>query len=116
VHCFLVSYWGNLGRGEWRRIGSAPLQGLRRRVSTTRNPLPASFVVVSLRKVGRINQVAIKAEDCPKVNSLQGALAFRQVALDKSEGAVKDKNILCHAEAPLALPERLRTKALEISR
>jgi len=39
-----------------------------------------------------------------------------RVRLDKSEGAVKDKNILGSAEAPLALPERLRTKTLEISR
>ena len=39
-----------------------------------------------------------------------------RVSLDKSEGAVKDKNILGSAVAPLALPERLRTKALEISR
>jgi len=39
-----------------------------------------------------------------------------RVPLDKSEGAVKDKDILCSAAAPLALPERLRTKALEISR
>jgi len=38
------------------------------------------------------------------------------VPLDKSEGSVKGKNILGSAEAPLALPERLRTKALEISR
>jgi hypothetical protein len=38
------------------------------------------------------------------------------VALDKREGSVKDKDILGSAEAPLALPERLRTKALEISR
>jgi len=36
--------------------------------------------------------------------------------LDKREGSVKDKDILGSAEAPLALPERLRTKALEISR
>jgi len=42
---------------------------------------------------------------------------FRErVGLNKSEGAVKDKNILGSAVAPLALPERLRTKALEISR
>ena len=39
-----------------------------------------------------------------------------RVALDKREGSVKDKDILGSAEAPLALPERLRTKALEISR
>jgi hypothetical protein len=38
------------------------------------------------------------------------------VPLDKSEGAVKDKDILYSAAAPLLLPERLRTKALEISR
>jgi hypothetical protein len=38
------------------------------------------------------------------------------VALDKREGSVKGKNILGSAEAPLALPERLRTKTLEISR
>jgi hypothetical protein len=38
------------------------------------------------------------------------------VRLDKSEGAVKDKEILRQCRAPLALPERLRTKALEISR
>jgi len=38
------------------------------------------------------------------------------VALDKSEGSVKGKNILGSAEAPLASPERLRTKPLEISR
>ena len=39
-----------------------------------------------------------------------------RVGLDKSEGAVNGKNILGSAGAPLALPERLRTKALEISR
>ncbi|MFZ0817173.1 MAG: hypothetical protein WAM78_16755 [Candidatus Sulfotelmatobacter sp.] len=38
------------------------------------------------------------------------------VPLDKSEGGVKDKNILSVFLAPLALPERLRTKTLEISR
>jgi hypothetical protein len=38
------------------------------------------------------------------------------VPLDKSEGAVKGKDILGSAGAPLALPERLRTKDLEISR
>jgi hypothetical protein len=38
------------------------------------------------------------------------------VALDKSEGSVKSKVILCSAEAPLLSPERLRTKTLEISR
>ncbi|MGD0793654.1 MAG: hypothetical protein ABR920_17975, partial [Terriglobales bacterium] len=40
----------------------------------------------------------------------------RRVPLDKSEGSVKDKLILCSAEAPFFSPERLRTKALEISR
>jgi len=38
------------------------------------------------------------------------------VPLDKSEGGVKDKNILSVFLAPLVLPERLRTKTLEISR
>src|SRR5258708_5268047 len=38
------------------------------------------------------------------------------VRLDKSEGAVKDKDIPGSAEHRFALPERLRTKALEISR
>jgi hypothetical protein len=38
------------------------------------------------------------------------------VPLDKSEGNVKGKLLLCSAEAPLFSPERLRTKALEISR
>jgi hypothetical protein len=38
------------------------------------------------------------------------------VRLDKSEGGVKGKRILGGAGAPLALPERLRTKTLEISR
>jgi hypothetical protein len=45
-----------------------------------------------------------------------GIRITRRVPLDKSEGGVKDKVILCHAEAPLAVPERLRTKTLEISR
>ena len=36
--------------------------------------------------------------------------------LDKSEGSVKGIIVLGSAEAPLALPERLRTKTLEISR
>jgi hypothetical protein len=40
----------------------------------------------------------------------------RGVPLDKSEGSVKDKNIPCSTEHRFALPERLRTKALEISR
>ena len=35
-----------------------------------------------------------------------------RVPLDKSEGSVKGKVVLCSAWAPLALPERLRTKAL----
>jgi hypothetical protein len=39
-----------------------------------------------------------------------------RVRLDKSEGSVKDIVILGSAAAPLALPERLRTKTLEISR
>ncbi len=39
---------------------------------------------------------------------------FKEV--DKSEGTVKDKDILCSAEAPFCWPERLRTKTLEISR
>jgi hypothetical protein len=38
------------------------------------------------------------------------------VALDKSEGSVKGIVILGGAQAPPGLPERLRTKALEISR
>jgi hypothetical protein len=38
------------------------------------------------------------------------------VPLDKSEGSVKDIIILGSAGAPLCSPERLRTKALEISR
>jgi hypothetical protein len=37
-------------------------------------------------------------------------------ALDKSEGGVKDKSILSVFLAPFFLPERLRTKTLEISR
>ena len=41
---------------------------------------------------------------------------FCRVPLDKREGSVKDKLVLCRAEAPLFSPERLRTKALEISR
>ena len=39
-----------------------------------------------------------------------------RVPLDKSEGGVKDKDILCSAVAPLFSPEGLRTKTLEISR
>jgi len=39
-----------------------------------------------------------------------------RVALDKSEGSVKDKDILGGALAPLSSPQRLRTKTLEISR
>jgi hypothetical protein len=39
-----------------------------------------------------------------------------RVPLDKSEGSVKGKDLLSSVGAPLALPERLRTKALEISR
>ena len=38
------------------------------------------------------------------------------VPLDKSEGGVKDKSILSVFLAPFFLPERLRTKTLEISR
>ena len=38
------------------------------------------------------------------------------VPLDKSEGSVKGIVVLGGAAAPLGLPERLRTKALEISR
>jgi hypothetical protein len=47
--------------------------------------------------------------------SLYPSLAQR-VTLDKSEGGVKDKNILSVFLAPFLLPERLRTKTLEISR
>ena len=43
-------------------------------------------------------------------------MAGCRVPLDKSEGAVKDKNIPGSAGAPLFSPERLRTKTLEISR
>src|SRR5208337_2888865 len=39
-----------------------------------------------------------------------------RVPLDKREGSVKGVIVLCSAEAPVFLPERLRTKALEISR
>src|ERR1700733_9066424 len=39
-----------------------------------------------------------------------------RVPLDKSEGGVKDKSILSVFLAPFFLPERLRTKTLEISR
>jgi hypothetical protein len=39
-----------------------------------------------------------------------------RVPLDKSEGTVKDIVVLGSAKAPLFLPERLRTKTLEISR
>src|SRR5262244_2127890 len=42
--------------------------------------------------------------------------AFRGVLLDKSESVVKNTPILCVASAPQFLPERLRTKTLEISR
>jgi len=38
------------------------------------------------------------------------------VPLDKNEGSVKGIVVLGGARAPLVLPERLRTKALEISR
>jgi len=38
------------------------------------------------------------------------------VPLDKSEGTVKGKDILGSVEALHTLPERLRTKTLEISR
>jgi hypothetical protein len=38
------------------------------------------------------------------------------VPLDKNEGAVKGIVVLGGAKAPLGLPERLRTKAPEISR
>ncbi len=38
------------------------------------------------------------------------------VPLDKSEGTVKAIVVLGSAGAPLRLPERLRTKTLEISR
>jgi hypothetical protein len=43
-------------------------------------------------------------------------MPLSRVPLDKSEGSVKGKDILCSAWAPLGLPERLRTKTLEISR
>jgi len=39
-----------------------------------------------------------------------------RVPLDKSEVAVKSKVVLGGAQAPPGLPERLRTKTLEISR
>jgi hypothetical protein len=38
------------------------------------------------------------------------------VPLDKSEGVVKGVVVLGGAQAPLASPEKLRTKTLEISR
>jgi hypothetical protein len=38
------------------------------------------------------------------------------VPLDKSEGGVKDKNIVAGVFGTAFLPERLRTKTLEISR
>jgi len=44
------------------------------------------------------------------------SLGESRVPLDKSEGSVKDKNLLGSAGAPRWLPERLRTKTLEISR
>jgi len=50
----------------------------------------------------------------PILHAIESAAG--RVSLDKSEGAVNGKNILGSAGAPLALPERLRTKALEISR
>jgi hypothetical protein len=40
----------------------------------------------------------------------------RRVPLDKHEDFVKDIDILGGAQAPPVSPERLRTKALEISR
>jgi hypothetical protein len=43
-------------------------------------------------------------------------VAVGRVPLDKSEGAVKGVEILGGAQAPPGLPERLRTKTLEISR
>jgi len=39
----------------------------------------------------------------------------RRVALDKSEGVVKGIVVLAGAEHRVSLPERLRTKTLEIS-
>jgi hypothetical protein len=49
------------------------------------------------------------------LSSMSGITTPR-VPLDKSEGGVKDKNILSVFLAPFFLPERLRTKTLEISR
>ena len=43
-------------------------------------------------------------------------LSLGRVALDKSEVSVKGVVLLGSAPAPLASPERLRTKTLEISR
>jgi hypothetical protein len=43
-------------------------------------------------------------------------VTIARVRLDKSEGSVNDIVIPGSAGAPLALPERLRTKTLEISR
>jgi hypothetical protein len=40
----------------------------------------------------------------------------KRVPLDKSEGGVKDKNILSVFSAPLFCQRGLRTKTLEISR
>jgi len=51
----------------------------------------------------------------PTFSLLASAAAILRLPLDKSEGVVKDKDLLCSAEHRV-FARRLRTKTLEISR
>jgi hypothetical protein len=73
--------------------------------------LPVKWSSSFVRRVAPITVVSVT----PSGFRL-GQYRWMGAPIDKSEGAVKDKNILGSAEAPLGLPERLRTKTLEISR
>jgi|SRR5713226_8929275 len=104
----------------------------KRRIIMTRRIAPSMFLATCLAFVFSVALAPLQAEasHCSTaaaagrwaytytgtIFTQNGPLPAASVGLDKSEGAVKDKNILGSAVAPLALPERLRTKALEISR
>ncbi len=104
----------------------------KRRIIMTRRIAPSMFLATCLAFVFSVALAPLQAETshCSTaaaagkwaytytgtIFTQNGPLPAASVGLDKSEGAVKDKNILGSAVAPLALPERLRTKALEISR
>jgi hypothetical protein len=84
---------------------------------------PGIYSLVLLGFVQRLTRVDIEPiwrgelapGGCPTLLVSQAAPA-RRVPLDKSEGGVKDKNILSVFSAPLFCQRGLRTKTLEISR